>query len=175
MLRFQLEGSPRRAAGDDVDHATQAVVAVARARAVDHLDAIDALERNARPVDPAAKRIVEGHPVHEDKRAADTARPDPAQRHALRCRMRRQAAASPEQAEGRHLPEHIVGYDGRRLSNRLLFDDVRTDRDVAQRFSLRVGVTVTVSSSGASLRTTLTSLDGSTRSIRQIRRRGRSP
>ena len=125
----------RRAArrGDDVDHAAHAVVAVqARARAVDDLDAIDALERNARPVDPAAERIVERHAVHEHERAADAARPDPAQRHALRGRMRRQAAAAPEQAEGRHLPQHIVGHDGRRLSNRLLFDDVGADGDVAK-------------------------------------------
>ena len=121
------------ARGNDVDHAAHAVVAVqARTRAVDHLDAIDALERNARPVDPSAERIVEGHAVHEHERAADTARPDPAKRHALRGGMRRQAAAAPEQAEGRHLPEHVVGHHGRRLSNRLFFDDVGADGDVAK-------------------------------------------
>ena len=113
---LNFERAPRRPAADDVDDAAHGVVAVqARARAVDDLDALGALQRHARPVDPAAERIVERHAVDEHERAADAARPDAAQRDALRGRMRRQAARAPEQAERRNLPEHVVGDDGRRL------------------------------------------------------------
>ncbi len=46
VLRLELHRSPCRTRGDDVDHAAHAVVPVqARARSVDDLDAIDALER----------------------------------------------------------------------------------------------------------------------------------
>ena len=92
----------------------------------------DALERHARPVHPAAERIVERHAVDQHERPAHAARPDAAQRHALRRRMRRQTAAAPEQAERRHLPQHVVGHDRRRPPDRFLLDDVRAGRHVAE-------------------------------------------
>ena len=160
-----LNSSVRRPGtrGDDVDDAAHRVVAVeARARPVDHLDAIDALERHARPIHPAAERIVERHAVDQHQRAADAARADAAQRDALRGRMRRQAAGAAEQAERRHLPQHVVGNDGGRLPDGFLLDDVGADGNVAEGFSLRVGVTVTVSNNVAILRTTLISFEGAT-------------
>ena len=77
-----------------------AIVAVqARRRVLGDLDAIDADERHARPVHPAAERIVERDAVEQDERAALAARPDAAQRHALRGRLRDEAAGAAEQAE----------------------------------------------------------------------------
>ena len=70
----------RGPAADGVDDAAHRVVAVqARARSLDNLDAIHAFERDARPVHPAAERIVEGHAVDQHQRAADAARADAAQ------------------------------------------------------------------------------------------------
>ena len=93
-----------------------------------------------------------GTPSIEHQRAAHAARPDAAQRHALRGRMRRQAAGAPEQAEGRHLPQHVVGHHGRRLPDGLLVDDVDAGR-ARRRAAARCvsGVTVTVSNNVAGL------------------------
>ena len=133
VLRLDLERPPRWTGADDVDDAAHRVVAVeAGARSVDDLDAIHAFERHARPVDPAAEGIVERCAVHQDERAADAARPDAAQRHALRRRMRRQAARAAEQAERRDLPQHVVGDDGGRLANLFAAQDVDAGRDIAE-------------------------------------------
>jgi hypothetical protein len=85
VLRPELRGAAARPRALDVDDAAHRVVAVeARAGALHQLDAIDVVERHARPVDPAAERIVERDAVDEHQRPADAARPDAAQRHALR-------------------------------------------------------------------------------------------
>ena len=91
-----------------------------------------AVQRHARPVHPAAERVVERHAVEQHERAADAARADAAQRHALRRRMRRQAAGAPEQAERRHLPQHVVGHHGRRAADVFLPEHGDAGRHVAQ-------------------------------------------
>ena len=132
-LRLRFDGLPSRAAADDVDDAAHAVVAVdARARPFDDLDAIDGVERQAAPVHPSAERIVDGNIVDEHERAADAARPDPAQRDTLRRRMRGQAAGTPEQAEGRELAEQIVRHDGGRLPNLGGIENRHAGGDVTQ-------------------------------------------
>ena len=133
VLRFELERPAGRTARHDVDDAAHGVVAVqARARSVHDLDAVHALERHAGPVHPPAERIVERDAVDEHQRAAHAARPDPAQRHALRGRMRGEAAGAPEQAEGRDLPEHIVGDDGRRHPDLLGIQHADARRNITE-------------------------------------------
>ena len=100
-----LGGPPR----EDVDDATEGIVAPgARAAAPDDLDLLDALQRDAVPVDPAAERVVDRHSVHQHERPAGAARSDAAQREPLRRRMRDKARRAAEQAEARHLPEEVV-------------------------------------------------------------------
>ena len=132
VLRFELERAPRRTRADDVDDAAHRVVAVqARAAAVHHLDPIGALQRHARPVHPAAERIVERRPVDEDERPAHAARPDAAQRHTLRRRVRRQAARPAEQAERGNLPQDVVGHYRRRRFDVVARQHADARRDVA--------------------------------------------
>src|SRR6185295_7819234 len=60
VLGLELDRSPGWPARGDVDDPAHRVVAVqARARTVDDLDPIDAHQRDASPVHPSAKRIVE--------------------------------------------------------------------------------------------------------------------
>ena len=121
----------RRPVRHDVDDPAHRVVAVqARRGAVDDFDALGIHHRHARPVDPAAERIVERNVVEQHEGAADAARSDAAQRHALRRRIRRNAAGSPEQAERRHLPQHVVGDDRRRPLDLLVGHDVDAGRHV---------------------------------------------
>ena len=104
-------------ARDDIDDTPHRDVAVqARGAAFGDLDAVDAGERHPRPIHPAAKRIIERNAVQQDQRAALTAWPDATQRDALCGRLRHEAAGPPEQAEARHLTQHIIGEErGRRL------------------------------------------------------------
>ena len=133
VLRLEIDRAARRTAWHDADDAAHRVVAVqAGARSVHDLDAVGALERHARPIHPAAKRIVEGHAVEQHERPAHAARTDAAQRHALRRGMRRQAARPPEEAERRNLPQHIVGDDRRRLPDFLAAQNGCARRHVAQ-------------------------------------------
>ena len=99
--------------------------------------------RHAGPVHPAAERIVERHAVESTSDAAHAARADAAQRHALRGRVRRQAAGAPEQAERRHLAQHVVGHDrgDRRICS--LSMTLTLAGTSASRCSVRVGVTDT--------------------------------
>ena len=116
-----------------VDHATHCVVAVqARPGAFHQLDAIDVLERHARPVHPATERVVERDAIDEHQRAADAARPDAAQRHALGGRVRRQAAGAAKETERRRLAQHVVGDNRGRPSDLLLVDDADVGRHVGQ-------------------------------------------
>ena len=117
VLRLDLDRAPLGVGRQDVDDAPHRVVAIqARARSIDHFDAIDAFERDARPVHPPAERIVFGDAIGQHECPADTARPDAAKRDALRRRMRREAAGAREQAECRNLAQHIVDDDRGRLS-----------------------------------------------------------
>ena len=107
-------------------------------------------ERHARPVDPAAERIVERDAVEQDERAALAARTDAAQRHALRRRLRDEAAGAPEQAEA-----SAPAAARRRRSapatprSASLVTTLTLAGTSPSRCSVRVGVTVTVSSSVA--------------------------
>ena len=133
-----------RPRADDVDHAAHRVVAVdAGAGAVHHLHPVHVVERHARPVHPAAERIVERHAVDQHQRPAHAARPDAAQRHALRRGVGRQAAGPAEQAEGGHQAQHVVGHRGGRLANLLRLTTVTLAGTSPSRCSVRVGVTVT--------------------------------
>jgi hypothetical protein len=133
VLRRELERPARGTAGDDVDHAAHGDVAVqARRGAFGDLDAIDAGQRDAAPVDPAAERIVEGNAVEQDERAALTARPDAAERHALRGRLRDEAAGAAEEAERRHLAQDVVGDERRRLLDRFAGDNAGARRHIAK-------------------------------------------
>ena len=132
-LRPHLEGARPGPRADDVDHAAEGVVAPdARARPVDQLDALDAFQRDARPVHPSPERIVERHAVNQHQRPAHPARSDPAQRHALRRRMRGQAAGAAEQAEGRRQPQHVVGDHRGRAPDRFLVDHVHAGGNVPE-------------------------------------------
>ena len=133
VLRLEFNRPPRRPVADDVDDAAHRVVPVeARTRSIYDFDPVGALERHARPVHPAAERVVERDVVHQHQRAADAARADAAQRDALRRRMRRQAAGAPEQAERRNLPQHIVGHNRRRVLDVVRAEDVHACGNVAE-------------------------------------------
>ena len=133
VLRFELDRPARRPAGDDVDDAAHRDVAVqTRRRALGDLDAVHAGERHAGPVHPPAERIVERDAVEQDERAALTARADPAQRDALRGRLRHQAAGPAKEAERGHLPQHVVGEQRRRRFDRFAREDADTRRHVAE-------------------------------------------
>ena len=133
VLRLDVQRPPHRSAGDDVDHASHRVVAVqARSRPVDHLDPIRRLERDTRPVHPAAERIVERHAVEQHQRTADATRSHAAKRYSLRGRVRRQTARSPEQTEGRNPSQDVVGDERGRLLDLFAAHDADARRHVAE-------------------------------------------
>ena len=99
-------GGPAR---EDVDDAAEGVVAPhARAAAADDLDLLDALQRDAVPVHPAAERVVDRDAVDQHEGAAGPARADAAEREALSGRVRHEARRAAEQAEAGHLSQEVV-------------------------------------------------------------------
>ena len=112
VLGLQLQRAARGPRRDHVDDAAHRDVAVeARGRVFGDLDLLHAQQRHARPVHPAAKRIVEGDAVEQHERAALAARTDAAQRHALGGGLRGQAAGATEQTEAWHLAQDVVSHD----------------------------------------------------------------
>jgi hypothetical protein len=119
-----------RVAREDLDHAAERSAAVEIGRpAAQHLEPLDVEARGARPVDPAAKGVVERKPVGQHERAARAARSQAAQRHALRGGIRRAAARAAEEREADHLAQRIVD-EGRGRDEQLL---ARKDRDARGR------------------------------------------
>src|SRR5207247_6776096 len=118
--RRALDGPP----GEDVHDAAECPVAPhARPPAMDDLDLLDGLERDAVPVHPAPERVVDRDTVEQHEGAARTARADAAERQALRCGVTDDARRAPEQAEAGHLAEEIVHGLARGLAHVLAGDD----------------------------------------------------
>ena len=133
VLRLEIEHPARGPRRDDVDDAAHRVVAIqARGRAVGHLDTVHAVQGHTRPVDPAAEGIVEGDAVQHHERAALPARSDAAQGDALRGWLRHEAAGATEEAERRHLPQHVIGDERGRGFDFLGGDDIHARGDIAQ-------------------------------------------
>src|SRR5262249_22288043 len=82
----------------DIHHSAESVVAInAGVRTLYNFHLPDIGHGDARPVHPAAERVVERNVIDKNKRAAHTTRPDAAQGNALRRRMGCEAAGAAEE------------------------------------------------------------------------------
>ena len=117
--------------GEGLHDAAQGSAAVElRGSALHDLESVEGGRGHPAPVDPAAKRVVQGHAVREDQGAAGSARADAAQRSALGRRVRDAAARAPEEGEARHLPQRVVHRERGRGRDRLAGQDDHARRGV---------------------------------------------
>ena len=93
-----------------IDHSAQRIVSIQRRdTARDELHFVEGRLWQARPINPAAKGIVERDTVSQDQRAARSTRAESAQRHTLRCGIGRLAARSAQQRKADHVAQLVVG------------------------------------------------------------------
>src|SRR5688572_6270391 len=129
--RADLNRTAFRGCCDDIDDAAERIVSVhTGVCALNHLHALDAGQRNAGPVNPATKGIVERYVVNQNQASACSAWPHTAQGHALGCGVSGETAGPSKETEGRDLAQNVVRDNCRGLLNLIGPQNRRAGRHV---------------------------------------------